>query len=127
MKKKNKPTEPLITSVAAVVKSAIDTRPFTVEEIRAEKREIHGVLKDALEVFKTNLKRGDVDMSSSLDLDRVVNLLLKVLGEPDGVPRTDETQTVVTFAEPLSLEDPDVQSVYQRLTAAYNEHNDKTT
>ena len=122
--KKQKKQEPLITSVASVVKSVQDTRPFTADEVRAEKREMHKVLKDAFAVFRDRLKSGSVDMSSSLDLERVVKMMMLVMGEPDGVPQTEEKQTVVTFAEPLSLNDPDVKSVYERLTDSYNEHND---
>lgn len=125
MKKNKKPQEPLITSVAAVVKSVQDTRPFTADEVRAEKREMYAVLKDSFAVYIDKLKNGDVDMSSSLDLDRLIKGMLLVMGEPDGVPQASEQQTVVTFAEPLSLDDPDVKSVYERLTESYNEANDQ--
>lgn len=125
MAKKKKTQEPLITSVASVVRSMQDTRPFTADEVRAEKREMHRILKDSFAIFTEKLKRGDVDMSSSLDLERLVKMMMLVMGEPDGVPQADEKQTVVTFAQPLSLDDPDVKSVYERLTEKLNENNDK--
>lgn len=125
MKKKQKHTEPLVTSVASVVRSVQDTRPFTADEVRAEKRVMHGILKDSLRIFSDKLKSGEVEMSTSLDLERLVKMMMLIMGEPDGVPQADVKQTVVTFAEPLSLDDPDVKSVYERLTESYNDHNDQ--
>lgn len=122
--KKQKQQEPLITSVASVVKNVIDTRPFDVDEIRAEKREMHRVLKDAFAVFTEKLKMGAVDLSTSLDLERLVKLRMLIMGEPEGVAQTSEQETVVTFSQPLSLDDPDVRSVYKRLTESYNQQND---
>lgn len=122
--KKKKVQEPLVTSVASVIKSVQDTRPFTPEEVRAEKRGMYEVLKDSFGVYIAKLRAGEVELSTSLDLDRLIKAMLLVMGEPDGTPQTEETQTVVTFAEPLSLDDPDVRSVYERLTESYNEHND---
>lgn len=100
MAKKQKPPEPLVTSVASVIRRAVDTRPFTSDEVRAEKREMHKILKDSFDVFVTRLKQGEVDMSSSLDLERLVRMMMMVMGEPDGVPQTEENKTVVTFNEP---------------------------
>ena len=125
MRRKQKSRDPLVTSVASVVKNAIDTRPFTTDEVRAEKREMYKVLKDSFAVYIENLKNGSVEIDSSLDLDRLIKGMMLVMGEPDGVPPTEETQTVVTFSEPLSLDDPDVKSVYERLTESYNSHNDE--
>ena len=125
MKKKRKSTEPLVTSVASVVRSIQDTRPFTPDEVRAEKRLVHGILKDSLGIYIDKLKNGEVDISTPLDLERLVKMMMLIMGEPDGVPQVEEKQTVVTFADPLSLDDPDVKSVYDRLTESFNEHNDE--
>lgn len=125
MKKSKPPQGPLVTSVASVIKNARDTRLFTAEEVIGEKRKIHKTLTDALDIFIQKMKQGEVDMSNSLDLERLVKLMLLVMGEPEGVAQTEEKETRVTFAEPLSLDDPDVKSVYERLTESYNEHNDR--
>ena len=84
---KNQPQTPLVTSVSTKLRKTIrpDTQVVTPDEIKAKKKDLMGVVDSGIELFKKNLAEGKVDMSTSLDLERLVKLTLLLSGEADSV------------------------------------------
>ena len=136
-KKHNQP--PLVTSVSSTIRKTIqDTQVVTPEEVKEKKKDVLGVIDQALELFKKNLVDGNVALNSSLDLERLVKLMLLVSGEADnitGKPHGEQEQdTTVTLQTAglsaskiesiLNLDDPDVQSMFDKLYYGYNQEND---
>lgn len=136
----NKQTKmPLVTSFSTTLKKTIQTtQVVTPEEVKEKKKDMLGVVEKSLNVFKKNLEEGKVDMSSSLDLERLVKLTLLLSGEPDSVtgkPHGEQEQNTVFNAnsvelssskieEILNLDDPDVKNMFEKLYQGYNKAND---
>lgn len=128
---------PLVTSVSTTLKKTMQsTQVVTEDEIKEKKRDILNVIDKTLGIFKKNLEDGKVEMSSSLDLERIVKLMLLLSGEPDSVtgkPHGEQEQEVITqqlevsaskVEEVLNWDDPEVQSLYNKLFQGYNSAND---
>lgn len=128
---------PLVTSVSTSLKKTIQsTQVVTEDEIKEKKRDVLNVIDKTLDIFKKNLNDGKVEMSSSLDLERIVKLMLLLSGEPDSVtgkPHGEQEQEVITqqtgvsdskVEEVLNWDDPEVQSLYNKLFQGYNSAND---
>lgn len=128
---------PLVTSVSTTLKKTIQsTQVVTEDEIKEKKRDVLNVIDKTLGIFKKNLEDGKVEMSSSLDLERIVKLMLLLSGEPDSVtgkPHGEQEQEVITqqlevsaskVEEVLDWDDPEVQSLYNKLFQGYNSAND---
>lgn len=128
---------PLVTSVSTTLKKTIQsTQVVTEDEIKEKKRDVLNVIDKTLGIFKKNLEDGKVEMSSSLDLERIVKLMLLLSGEPDSVtgkPHGEQEQEVITqqlevsaskVEEVLNWDDPEVQSLYNKLFQGYNSAND---
>lgn len=128
---------PLVTSVSTTLKKTIQsTQVVTEDEIKEKKRDVLNVIDKTLGIFKKNLDDGKVEMSSSLDLERIVKLMLLLSGEPDSVtgkPHGEQEQEVITqqlgvsaskVEEVLNWDDPEVQSLYNKLFQGYNSAND---
>lgn len=128
---------PLVTSVSTTLKKTIQsTQVVTEDEIKEKKRDVLNVIDKTLGIFKKNLEDGKVAMSSSLDLERIVKLMLLLSGEPDSVtgkPHGEQEQEVITqqlevsaskVEEVLNWDDPEVQSLYNKLFQGYNSAND---
>lgn len=137
---KNQPQSPLVTSVSASLKKTIhqNTQVISEEEIKSRKRDILSVIDQSLELFKKSLAEGKVFMDTSLDLERIVKLMLLVSGEADhitGKPYGEQEQsTTVTAQSPeitmskieqiLDENDPEVKAMFNKLYQGYNDIND---
>lgn len=135
---KNQPQTPLVTSVSTKLRKTIrpDTQVVTPDEIKAKKKDLMGVVDSGIELFKKNLAEGKVDMSTSLDLERLVKLTLLLSGEADSVTgkpygETDQETSITAqsismskIEEILDLNDPEVKSMYEKISKGYNELND---
>ena len=135
---KNQPQTPLVTSVSTKLRKTIrpDTQVVTPDEIKAKKKDLMGVVDSGIELFKKNLAEGKVDMSTSLDLERLVKLTLRLSGEADSVTGkpygeadqetsiTSQSISMSKIEEILDLNDPEVKSMYEKISKGYNELND---
>ena len=135
---KNQPQTPLVTSVSTKLRKTIrpDTQVVTPDEIKAKKKDLMGVVDSGIELFKKNLAEGKVDMSTSLDLERLVKLTLLLSGEADSVTgkpygEADQETSITSqsiymskIEEILDLNDPEVKSMYEKISKGYNELND---
>ena len=136
---KNQSQTPLVTSISTTLKKTIhsNTQVVTPEEIKAKKKDMMSIVDSALELFKNNLAAGKVDMTTSLDLERLVKLQLLLSGEADsrtGRPYGESEETVEStqaaeismskIEEILNLEDEEVKRMYEKLYKGYNEAND---
>lgn len=138
---KKKPQTPLVSSMSTVLRKSIQssTQVVTPEQIKEKKLDWLGVVNDSLDLFKKNLIDGKVDMSSSLDLERLVKLGLLLSGEAEtitGKPNSEQEVTAVDSVqaaaanmskidEILDSDDPDVQSLFKKLYEGYNKKNDQ--
>lgn len=138
---KKKPQTPLVSSMSTVLRKSIQssTQVVTPEQIKEKKLDWLGVVNDSLDLFKKNLINGKVDMSSSLDLERLVKLGLLLSGEAEtitGKPNSEQEVTAVDSVqaaaanmskidEILDSDDPDVQSLFKKLYEGYNKKNDQ--
>ena len=138
---KKKPQTPLVSSMSTVLRKSIksSTQVVTPEQIKEKKLDWLGVVNDSLDLFKKNLIDGKVDMSSSLDLERLVKLGLLLSGEAEtitGKPNSEQEVTAVDSVqaasanmskidEILDSDDPDVQSLFKKLYEGYNKKNDQ--
>lgn len=138
---KKKPQTPLVSSMSTVLRKSIQssTQVVTTEQIKEKKLDWLGVVNDSLDLFKKNLIDGKVDMSSSLDLERLVKLGLLLSGEAEtitGKPNSEQEVTAVDSVqaasanmskidEILDSDDPDVQSLFKKLYEGYNKKNDQ--
>lgn len=135
---KNQSQTPLVTSVSTKLRKTIrpDTQVVTPDEIKEKKKDLLSVVDSGLELFKKNLADGKVDMSTSLDLERLVKLTLLLSGEADTVTgkpygETDQETSITAqsismskIEEILDLNDPEVKSMYEKISRGYNELND---
>lgn len=135
---KNQPQTPLVTSVSTKLRKTIhpDTQVVTPDEIKEKKKDLLSVVNDGVELFKKNLAEGKVDMSTSLDLERLVKLTLLLSGEADSVTGkpygeadqetsiTAQSISMSKIEEILDLNDPEVKSMYEKISKGYNELND---
>ena len=130
---------PLVSSVSTTLRKTINsTQVVTPDEVREKKKDMLSVIDKSLNIFKKNLEEGKVEMNTSLDLERIVKLMLVLSGEADSVtgkPHGEQEQntTVATKAveismskveEILNLDDPDVKSMFDKLYQGYNSAND---
>ena len=138
---KNQPQPHLVSSVSTKLKKTIvaeNTQICTDDEIQKKKKEMLNVIDQSLELFKRNLESGSVDMSTSLDLERLVKLTLLLSGQPDSITgkpngQSEQETTVTTqsiglsmskIEEILNLDDPEVKAMYDKISKGYNEAND---
>ena len=134
------PQAPLVTSVTSTLRKTVSsTQVVTPEEVMEKKKDVLGILDSALDIFKKNLNDGKVEMTSSLDLERVVKLMLLVSGEADnitGKPHGEQEQDVTATVQAaglsmskvesiLNIDDPEVKSMFDKLYEGYNTENDK--
>lgn len=133
---------PLVSSVSTQLKKTIsvsDTQVVTPEQVKEKKQKLLEVIETATEQFIDNLKNKKVDLSSSLDLERLVKLTLLLSGEADTITGTSVNQKEIesTIGVPsaeismskveeiLSLDDPEVKAMFDKLYNGYNEINNQ--
>lgn len=134
-KTKNTPKQPLVTSITSTVRKNLNSnRILTPEEIKEKKFDMLDIVDKALNQFSKNLKEGQVQLNSTLDLDRLIKLSLLLSGEPDAIVGTQETSETTINSELdislskiekiLDLEDEEVKAMYDRIYNGYNQLND---
>lgn len=137
---KNQPQTPLVTSISTTLRKTIQspTQVVSPEEVKEKKKDLLGVIDQSLNIFKKNLEDGKVDMSTSLDLERLAKLMLLLSGEADSVmdrPQGEQVQDTTTTLQSigvsmskvdsiLDLSDPTVKAMYDKLYSGYNTAND---
>lgn len=137
---KNQPQTPLVTSISTTLRKTIQspTQVVSPEEVKEKKKDLLGVIDQSLNIFKKNLEDGKVDMSTSLDLERLAKLMLLLSGEADSVmgrPQGEQVQDTTTNLQSigvsmskvdsiLDLSDPTVKAIYDKLYSGYNTAND---
>lgn len=137
---KNQPQTPLVTSISTTLRKTIQspTQVVSPEEVKEKKKDLLGVIDQSLNIFKKNLEDGKVDMSTSLDLERLAKLMLLLSGEADSVmgrPQGEQVQDTTTTLQSigvsmskvdsiLDLSDPTVKAIYDKLYSGYNTAND---
>lgn len=134
---------PLVSSVSTQLKKTVATatanNPISDEELVEKKKRLLGVIDDATEQFIQNLVDKKVELTSSLDLERLVRLTLLLSGEADSITGSSgqQTETTTTIGSPaeismskveeiLNLDDPEVKAMFNKLYNGYNEVNNKT-
>lgn len=133
---------PLVSSVSTQLRKTVDlnnTSPITPDELKEKKQKLMGILDNATLQFIKNLEEGKVELTSSLDLERIVKLTLLLSGEADTITGSSLSQgeletTVGTSSaelsmskveEILNLDDPDVKAMFDKLYEGYNEKNNE--
>lgn len=137
---KSQPQTPLVTSISTTLRKTIQspTQVMSTEEVKEKKKDLLGVIDQSLNIFKKNLEDGKVDMSTSLDLERLTKLMLllsgeadSVMGRPHGEQVVDTTASLQSIGVSMSkvesildLSDPTVKAMYEKLYSGYNTAND---
>ena len=126
---------PKVTSLSANLRRTISpTHIITPEEVCEQKREVMDIIETGLGQFKSNLQDGLVELRGSVDLERLVKLMLLVSGEPDSIEGrpANEIEAEATLSlegsrvdDILDLDDPTVKALYDKLYSIYNEQNDE--
>lgn len=104
----------------------------TVEETKERKKKFFEIIDKATTKFLQNLEEDKVDLTSTLDLERLVKMALVLSGEADsivgGVGETsisaEAKLSMSKIDEILNMDDPSVQAMFQRIYTGYNELND---
>ena len=137
MKKKTNIQPPVVSSYSTILRKVIGDEIATAEEMQERKKDVLSIIDDSLVLFKNNLASGNVSMTTSSDLERIVKLMLLISGEADsraGKPLGEvESETVVTtptssipidkIESILSQDSESVQDIYNKLYTAFNESN----
>lgn len=139
-KKQPRPKRPMVSSITARIKNTIYDN--TVEEVATKqetierKRNFLHMLDLATQQISENLENGKVQLDTSLDIERIMKLTLLVSGEADSISGksgqeiTQETELQSTklsmskIEQILSLDDPEVKAMYDKLYESYNQIND---
>lgn len=134
MNKVQAPT--LVSSVSTQLKKSYATQTPTMskEELKKKKENFMDIIGVATSKFVDNLNKGNVELDSTLDLERLVKLTLILSGEADSITgsTTQSTETTITtqdvpmskLDEILKMDDPDVKAMYDKIYAGYNDMND---
>lgn len=139
MKKKTNTQPPVVSSYSTTLRKAVGDEIATAEEMQERKKGVLSIIDDSLALFKSNLSAGNVSMTTSSDLERIVKLMLLISGEADsraGKPLGEvETETETTITTPtsgisidkiesiLNTDNESVQDIYNKLYTAFNESN----
>ena len=138
---KSTPT-PLVSSVSTQLKKTVpvgNTQVISPEELKDKKQKLLSVIDTATEQFIQNLADKKVELTSSLDLERLIKLTLLLSGEADSITGSSLHQAEVSTSigvdnaeismsrinEILNLDDPEVKSMFDKLYEGYNQLNDQ--
>lgn len=132
-----KPNQPMVTSaVTRLRRNVLPTQVVSPEEVMESKRTALDLVYLGLDQFKANLEQGRVSFTTSSDLERLIKLMLTLSGEADTIQgrphgELEEEATLESIAvatskaeDILSLDDPEVAAIYDKLYDGYNEAND---
>jgi hypothetical protein len=139
MPKKNNEKPSMVSSVSSMLKRVYNyngEQVTTPEETKQRKQGFLQLLDMASEKLTENIKAGKIDLSSTMDMERVIKLTLLVSGEADSIKgkvNSEESETSMEGArlsmsqidKILDVNDPDVQEMYQKLYEGYNRINDE--
>lgn len=127
----------LVTPVTTILERTTHNngvKATTEEETKQRKQKFLTILDKATDKFLQNLEDDKVDLTSTLDLERIVKMVLVVSGEADSI--TGQTGSATTSVsteaklsmskidEILNMDDPNVQAMFQQIYKGYNELND---
>lgn len=131
------PKPQLVTPVTTILERTTHNngvRATTEEETKERKKKFLIILDKATDKFLQNLQEDKVDLTSTLDLERIVKMVLVISGEADSITgQTGSATTSVSteaklsmskIEEILNLDDPNVQAMFQQIYTGYNEIND---
>lgn len=134
-RKRKAASQPLVSSVSTTIKRTTtpSVEVATPEETAERKRNVLDIVDSAIRQFSDNLASGTVQLNSSIDLERLTKLMLLVSGEADsisGKPNGEVEETTTTLSGAaldnlLDPDDPEVQSIYNRLYDQFNAINDE--
>lgn len=127
-----------VTSVSTQLRKSIAlnsaTQAATTEETIARKKKLLSILDVSTDKFEANLKKGLVNLDSSIDLERIVKMMLLLSGEAEtriGKEPTEELEQKEIVAKDISRirdliqeDDPDVMAVFNKVFKGYNDMND---
>ena len=133
---------PLVSSVSTQLKKTIpinDTQVVSVEELKDKKQKLLNIIDTATDQFIQNLADKKVELTSSLDLERLVKLTLLLSGEAESITGSSVHQAEVSTSvgvnnaeismskinEILNLDDPEVKSMFDKIYEGYNQLNDQ--
>lgn len=123
---------PIISNVSSTLKRQhSSTQIVTPEQAMQNKSRMLNIVNAALDRFTNNLSEGKVRLDSSLDLERLVKLVLILSGEADsitGKPAHQSEQVEITdlskTGQILDDNDPAVKAMFEKLYRGYNNLND---
>ena len=139
MAKKKAPQQPLVSSVSTTLKKTVtsSTQVCSPEEVIEKKKSMMDIVDKGLAQFSSNLVSGKVELTSSMDLERLVKLSLLLSGEADsiaGKPTSEIEETsentknieisMSKIEEILNPDDPEVQAMFNKIYNGYNQTND---
>lgn len=133
---------PLVSSVSTQLKKTIptdDTQVVSPEELKNKKQKLLNIIDNATEQFIQNLNDKKVELTSSLDLERLIKLTLLLSGEAESITGSSVHQAEVSTSvgvnnaeismskinEILNLDDPEVKSMFDKIYEGYNQLNDQ--
>ena len=121
---------PLVSSVSSQLKKYVSTtQVVTPEEVKESKKNMLSTVNRALELFNKNLIDGKVEMTSSLDLDRLIKLNLLLSGEADSIAgnpiNVEEHLDDNVLDGMLDENDPTIKELYGKIFNQFNQLNDK--
>lgn len=138
--KKSDTNKPMVTSVSSFIKK---TTHFNGESVTSKEdtcRRKRGFLEMLDEIgiqVAKQIKDGKIELTNTMDIERLIKLTLLVSGEADtikGKVGSSESEIGVDTSAKLSmsqvesilsLEDPEVVAMYEKLYKGYNELNDQ--
>lgn len=131
------PKPQLVTPVTTIMERTTHSNGVPVAtpgDTKQRKEKFLKILDKATEKFLKNLEDDVVDLTSTLDLERIVKMVLVLSGEADSITGqpNGSTTSVTTEAklsmskidEILKMDDPAVQAMFQQIYNGYNELND---
>lgn len=132
--------QPIVNSVASQLKRTVkpisDTNPATPEQTKKRKQKLLDILDKSADEFLNALSKGEAELRTSADLERIVKLTLLLSGEADtiqGNSAMEETVNDTKLMAELSMskvedilnpDDPAVKEIYNKLFEGYNSIND---
>lgn len=132
--------QPIVNSVASQLKRTVkpisDTNPATPEQTKQRKQKLLGILDKSADEFLNALSKGEAELKTSADLERIVKLTLLLSGEADTIQGSSAMEETINdtklmaelnmskVEDILNPDDPAVKEIYNKLFEGYNNIND---
>ena len=131
-----------IGSVALELKKNVGTQKgtqvATEEETKARKSRFLSILDKATATFLKKLEAGEISISTTADLERLVKLTLLLSGEADSIKGKEGTSEGISgslsvgalnpeideIKDLLNMDDDNVKAIYDQIFNKYNDAND---